>query len=115
MSTKTNILVEQGATFNKSIIVHDPRGIPISFSANSTGVAQMKRNYFSLSNTTFTVALSNTTGITLGMDANTTGTLWPGRYIYDVLVTDPSGTKTRIIEGQIEVTPACTNQPLTIN
>ena len=36
--------------------------------------------------------------VTAGMDS--------GRYVYDVLITDSSGDKTRILEGQATVTPS---------
>ena len=33
------------------------------------------------------------------MTAATTANLTPGRYVYDVVMTSPANTKTRIVEG----------------
>ena len=40
------------------------------------------------------------------MNAETTSMLFSGRYVYDVLVTDPSGQATRVVEGQVTVSAA---------
>ncbi len=31
-----------------------------------------------------------------------------GRYVYDIEITSGSGTKTRVLEGQLEITPGVT-------
>ena len=31
-----------------------------------------------------------------------------GRYVYDVEITSSAGTKTRVLEGQVEITPGVT-------
>jgi hypothetical protein len=38
------------------------------------------------------------------MSDEVTSTITPGRYFYDILVTNNSGTKTRVIEGMALVT-----------
>ena len=43
------------------------------------------------------LALSLTDTVTAAMDS--------GRYVYDVLLTDGSGDKTRVLEGQAVLTP----------
>jgi len=37
-----------------------------------------------------------------------TNSMKAGRYVYDVEITSPSGEKTRVLEGQVEVTPGVT-------
>ena len=44
--------------------------------------------------------------ITLTLADTVTAALTSGRYVYDVLITDSSGDKTRILEGQATVTPS---------
>lgn len=42
------------------------------------------------------------------MTAANTALLSPGRYLYDLLITAPGGTKTRVVEGIVTVTPGVT-------
>jgi hypothetical protein len=42
--------------------------------------------------------------IALAMTDTVTSTITPGRYFYDILVTNSSGLKTRVIEGMALVT-----------
>lgn len=41
--------------------------------------------------------------IRVGLTSSQTGSLKPGRYLYDVVVTDPLGKSTRAIEGMVLV------------
>ena len=55
---------------------------------------------------TFTSSVSSATDgqITIAMTDSTTNTIKPGRYIYDVVLTESSsGLKTRVVEGQVLV------------
>jgi len=44
----------------------------------------------------------------LSMTSANTGALTPGRYLYDLLITSEGGTKTRVIEGIVNVLPGVT-------
>lgn len=112
MGTKANLVVDQGASFIAVIAVNDANGNPLNLTG-FTGAAQMKKHWTSLNATaTFVcnVATPNSGAITLSMDANTTGNIWFGRYVYDVRIVDSTNTFTRILEGIVTVTPAVTNQ-----
>jgi len=37
-----------------------------------------------------------------------TNAMKAGRYVYDVEITSSGGTKTRVLEGQLEITPGVT-------
>ena len=55
------------------------------------------------------VQVDATTGeITISLTAAQTNALVAGRYVYDAEITSAGGTVTRVIEGQIEVTPGVT-------
>jgi hypothetical protein len=41
--------------------------------------------------------------ITLSLTSEETKTIKPGRYVYDILITDPYLVKTRVIEGMVLV------------
>jgi len=60
----------------------------------------------STSATDFTVVIDTpaTSGrITLSLTSEETKNLKPGRYLYDVLVTDPYSIKSRVVEGNVLV------------
>ena len=77
-----------------------------SFTANSS----MRKSYYSSTANNFTATVTgNSNGqITLTMTAAETANLTPGRYVYDLLITDSGGTKSRVIEGIVSVLPGAT-------
>ena len=46
--------------------------------------------------------------VTLTLTDTVTTALSPGRYVYDLVVTDGSSISTRVVEGQAIVTPGVT-------
>ena len=56
---------------------------------------------------TFTITVVNAANgnVIMSLPATTTSTIKPGRYVYDVKMTDNANTVTRIVEGIITVTP----------
>lgn len=108
MATKANLFIDQGATFYTIITLTDNNGDPIDITGY-TGAAQMRKHYTSSTAKTFTVALGNTSGtIALSMSANTTANIEAGRYLYDVELTDGSGSVSRVFEGIVTVNPNIT-------
>ena len=69
----------------------------------------MRKSYYSTSANTLTATITgNANGeITLSMTAANTALLSPGRYMYDLVITTGS-TKTRVVEGIINVLPGVT-------
>ena len=41
--------------------------------------------------------------VTISMTAANTANISPGRYLYDILLTAPDGTRTRVVEGIVNV------------
>ena len=70
----------------------------------------MRKSFYSSTANNFTATITdNAAGeITLTMTAAETASLKPGRYVYDLLITDDAGTKSRIVEGIVSVTPGTT-------
>jgi hypothetical protein len=54
--------------------------------------------------------VSNATGgtVSIALTAAQTNALASGRYVYDVEITSSGGVVTRVLEGQVEVTPGVT-------
>lgn len=108
MAIKANIVIDQGTSFATTIDVTDVDGNVIDLT-DFTGAAQMRKHYTSSTYYAFEVAISEPTGeVTLSMNANTTNSISPGRYMYDCELTDISGTVSRIVEGIVTVTPGVT-------
>lgn len=117
---KLNLIVPQGGTFSTTQTILDGNSNPVSltsFLANS-GVSTIRKHFDSCNPTAeFVVTVANNLigQVTLQMDANTSANIYYGRYLYDVNVTDIDGNVTRVLEGQVYITPAITrsaNSPI---
>lgn len=109
MAAFSEIVIEQGATFNTTINVEDTAGAAINlygYTANS----MMRKSYYSSSATVITSTVTGTANgeITLGVSATNTASLTPGRYVYDVIITSPTSVVTRVVEGIVTVLPSVT-------
>lgn len=109
MATKTNLIVDQGATYSNTITVYSSNGSALNLSGY-TGSAQLRKHYTSSNSVSFSITMGGNTGnITLALSANTTANLSSGRYVYDVEITNVSDGKiTRVREGIVTVTPNVT-------
>lgn len=108
MAIKANLVVDQGTDYSTSITVTDAEDNIVDLSGYSAN-AQIRKTYTSSSAVNFTVTLNGATGIVvLALSANQTSNLVSGRYVYDVLLTDPSSVHSRIVEGILTVTPRVT-------
>lgn len=108
MATKANLIIDQGSNFKTSINLTDDFDNIIDLTGY-TGAAQIRKHYTSLTAYAFTVNIVPTAGeISLSLDANTSNSIPAGRYVYDCELTYTDGTKSRIIEGTITVTPQVT-------
>ena len=107
MAAVSNLYIDQGADFSTTLSLTDSNGDVLNLTGYSA-VGQMRKTYGSSTvAATFTVALVAGTGqVTLTLTDTVTAALTSGRYVYDVLITDSSGDKTRILEGHATVTPS---------
>jgi hypothetical protein len=109
MAIYSNLTVDQGSDFSTSITVEDATGNP----ANLTGYighGQIRKTYSSITKYDFicTIPYPTQGGVVISLLNSVTNTIKAGRYVYDVEVTSPGGAITRIVEGQIEITPGVT-------
>ncbi len=108
MALKANIIIDQGSTFQTTVNVTDENDDIVDLT-NYSAAAQMRKHYTSSNAYNFTTSISPALGtVTLSMNANTTNTLEPGRYLYDCELTDNNGAVTRLVEGVVTVTPGIT-------
>ena len=106
-----DLYLEQGATFTTQITLDDNTGAPYNLT-NFTVASQARKSYYSANaSITFNASIYDASNgvIQLSANAATTANVTPGKLVYDVLITDTaSGTVTRVLEGQIFVTPSVT-------
>ena len=103
------MLIEQNATFSTTVNVVDSAGAAVNLYGYSAST-KMRKSYYATSATIITSTITgNANGeITLSMTAANTANLTPGRSVFDLLITAPNGTKTRVIEGIIVISPGVT-------
>jgi len=107
MAAVSNLYIDQGADFSTTVSLTDSNGEILSLTGYSA-VGQIRKTFGSSTvSATFATVLTAATGqITLTLTDSVTAALESGRYVYDILITDSSGDKTRILEGQATVTPS---------
>ena len=99
-----NITIEQGADFTATFtIANNDSSVYNLYS--STAIARLRKHHSSTKSYDFTTTITIATGkVRLDMSDDVTSTLEPGRYYYDILLTNTSsGLKTRVIEGMAMV------------
>lgn len=100
-----NITVSQNADFTRSFQLKEANVI-----VNLSGYAfqgKIKRNFNETSGTDFTSTITNAANGLWSMTLTDTQTsaLAPGDQVYDIVMTDASGTKTRLLQGKAYVSP----------
>ena len=107
MATISNLFINQDTDFSTTVTVNDSSGSALNLTSY-TALAMIRKTYQSTTATTFTstFAADRTTGqITISLTDAQTALMEDGRYVYDLVVIDNSGMKTRVVEGIAPVTP----------
>jgi len=108
MATISNIFIDQDADFTTTVTVNDSSGDALDLAAY-TALAMIRKTYQSATAVTFTSTFANprTSGqITISLTDVQTAALDDGRYVYDMVITDSLGVKTRVVEGIATVNPS---------
>lgn len=110
MAAYSEITIEQGANLTSTITVNDIQGDAVNLTTYSAS-SQLRKSYYSSSANTLTATITgNSNGqITLSMTAANTANLTPGRYVFDLIITNSTDNSvTRVIEGTAIVLPSVT-------
>ena len=110
MAAYSEITIEQGANLTSTITVNDAQGDAVNLTTYSAS-SQIRKSYYSSSANTITATVTgNSNGqITLSMTAANTAALTPGRYVFDLIITNSTDNSvTRVIEGTAIVLPSVT-------
>ena len=108
MAIYANIYADQGSDFTADVKVTGADGNAADLTGY-TANAQARRTYTSATAFDFTASIPNpgTGTVRISMTDTVTNTM-KGRYVYDVEIVDSNGVTTRVIEGQMEVSPSVT-------
>lgn len=108
MAIKANLVLDQGTDFSAVIDLTDSDNNVYDLTGH-TVASQMRKNYASASAITFTASHNSAQGqISLALSSTLTSDIEPGRYMYDVEITTPGGSTTRVVQGIVTVSPGIT-------
>jgi hypothetical protein len=105
-----NLYIDQGSDYTTTLTINDSAGLPLDLTLY-TASAQIRKTFSSTTSVSFTVTFDTdrTTGkITLELSNAQTTSLKSGIQVYDVLITDINSKKTRVVEGNANVSPMVT-------
>jgi hypothetical protein len=96
----SNLVINSGASFSQDFFLEDSATNSAMNLSSASVQSQMRKWSGSTGVTTFTSSIVNTqTGqIRISLGSTITSSLKPGRYVYDVLLTNNNST-TRVVEG----------------
>lgn len=102
--------LDQGTTFETTLSLTNDDATTINVT-NYTFNSQIRKSFYSsnaVANITVSIVDAPNGNVKLAMTPANTANIKAGRYLYDVLMTDSTGVKTRVIEGIITITPRVT-------
>jgi len=112
-----NLSLDQGVDFNVTITLQDSSNNPIDLTGY-TGKSLLRQSYYCALNVfAITVAIpipTNSGNIQLTIPASSTSYIPPGRYSYDVIITNNVLT-TKVLQGIMVVNPSATNFNINAN
>jgi hypothetical protein len=106
----SNIVVDVGANFDQSFNLETNANAPLNLTGY-TGAAKLKKSAAtSKTAADFVVSFPDPLQgqLKISLASSITSALKPGRYVYDVLLTDASSMKSRVVEGSAIVTAGIT-------
>jgi hypothetical protein len=111
MPAFSELRMDQGCSFSLRITVaNDSTNAAINI-ASSSFASQLRRSPFSTNataNLVCTVVDGSNGILQISLASGNTHNIKAGRYVYDVVMTDNTGLKTRVLEGVMDVYPEVT-------
>jgi len=105
-----NLVIDQGTDFTQTFTLEDDASGGSLDLAGYTGAAQLRKHASSKKKHDFAVAFPDRANgiVRIDMTDAVTTVIKSGRYIYDILLTDSGGSRTRIVEGSALVREGAT-------
>lgn len=110
MAVYANLTIDQGSDYYSEITVEGGNGLAFDLTGY-TARGQIRRTYTSLTSYPFTALVTDPAAGQISIELGNTATsqMKAGRYVYDIEIVEAStGTITRVVEGQVELTPGVT-------
>jgi len=109
MATISNLFVDAGSDYSNIITVSSTNGQPLNLSGY-TVASQMRKSYSSSTVYAFTASVYDAANgkVRLQLSASNSSAIPAGRWLYDVEITSGAGSKTRVVEGIVTITPQIT-------
>jgi hypothetical protein len=105
------LYIDQGTSFNNIINITDDTTNAVVNISGYTAESQIRRSFYSRNvsaNINCEITDAANGELTMSMTSSNTSNIKAGRYVFDVKITDTNNITSRLIEGMITVTPACT-------
>ena len=102
----SNLVINTGATFTQTFSLENISSNSALDLSGFTAMSQMRKHAGSTCiAATFTASIQNAENgqVQVGLSSVSTASLKPGRYVYDVIVSDSVGEVTRVVEGSVLV------------
>jgi hypothetical protein len=104
------LFVEQGTDYITTITLDDINGEPFDLTGY-TAKSQVRKSYYS-SNTTaeFDISFPDAANGIMAISISSANTIniYPGRYVYDVVIKNSQDVRTRVLEGIVNILPQVT-------
>ena len=106
-----NLMIDQGADFSQTFDLTAANGQALTLT-NYTATAQMRKHSGSKNRYDFTVSFTDRANgqIKIALTDTITRRIKPGRYVYDIILTDSNGHKSKVLEGQALVRESATRE-----
>ena len=101
----TNLIIYKHTDFEQTFVLEDGLSNSAKDLTGFTGTCRMQRTLNLGSLTGFTVTFVNRLNgkVRISLTNTQTANIEEGKYIYELMLTDPSGVVERVIEGQVIV------------
>ena len=105
-----NLVIDQGTDFTQTFNLESDASDSALDLSGYTGAAQLRKHASSKTKYDFAVSFTDTTNgiVKISMSDAVTAGIKAGRYIYDVLIIDGNGLRSRIVEGSALVREGAT-------
>jgi hypothetical protein len=106
----SNLVINAGVDFEQVFTLEDgANNAPINLTDYGLS-AQMRKHATATGVTTFTTSFYDAPNgkIQIGLSTAQTASLKPGRYVYDVVITNTNNKMERVVEGMVLVSPGVT-------
>ena len=110
MSGKLDIVIEQGADFERTVQIKDKDGTVVDITGDTFNGDIRKRHNSATQTEDFSISIADAANgkITVSISNSQTSAMEAGEYVYDILWTPAFAKSIRLLEGIATVSPGVT-------